>query len=88
MSCIATRISPFQALITTYVSSKRRGSFLSLLVAIGQVGYGLGGTISGPAYVLGGFLSNTILAAIFVAITAILVKYYLTEPATQQEHVA
>lgn len=80
MACIATRISPFQALITTYVSAKRRGSFLSLLVAIGQVGYGLGGTISGPAYVVGGFLSNTLLAAAFVGLTAILVKYFLTEP--------
>jgi len=85
MSCIATRISPFQALITTYVSAKRRGSFLSLLVAIGQVGYGLGGTISGPAYVMGGFLSNTVLAAVFVALTAILVKYYLTEPERLQQ---
>lgn len=80
MACIATRISPFQALITTYVSSKRRGSFLSLLVAIGQVGYGLGGMLSGPAYVTGGYLSNTVFASLFVALTAILIKYFLSEP--------
>lgn len=85
MTCIAMRISPFQALITTYVKAKRRGSFLSLLVAIGQVGYGLGGTISGPAYVQGGYLSNTLLAGCFVAGTAYLIKTYLTEPNKDQE---
>ncbi|MEX2364372.1 MAG: MFS transporter, partial [Balneolaceae bacterium] len=42
MVLIAMRISPFQALSTELVKSDNRGSLMSLLIAIGQVGYGVG----------------------------------------------
>ncbi|MDX1672971.1 MAG: MFS transporter [Balneolaceae bacterium] len=80
MVLVAMRISPFQALVTELVKSNRRGSLMSLLVAIGQVGYGLGGAVAGPAYVGGGYLSNTLIAAVMMILMAWLVWKYLPEP--------
>ena len=80
MVLVAMRISPFQALTTELVSARKRGTLMSLLVAIGQVGYGLGGTIAGPAYVSLGYVSNTIIGAIIIFGMAIIVWRYLPEP--------
>ncbi|MEL7833396.1 MFS transporter [Fodinibius sp. Rm-B-1B1-1] len=80
MVLVAMRISPFQALTTELVSARKRGTLMSLLVAIGQVGYGLGGTIAGPAYVSHGYLSNTIIGATMIFGMAFIVWKYLPEP--------
>lgn len=80
MVLVAMRISPFQALTTELVSARKRGTLMSLLVAIGQVGYGLGGTIAGPAYVSYGYISNTIIGAIMIFGMALIVWKYLPEP--------
>ncbi|WP_441001231.1 MFS transporter [Fodinibius sp. SL11] len=80
MVLVAMRISPFQALTTELVSARKRGTLMSLLVAIGQVGYGLGGTIAGPAYVSLGYVSNTIIGAIMIFGMALIVWRYLPEP--------
>ncbi|MGB1656514.1 MAG: MFS transporter, partial [Longimicrobiales bacterium] len=50
MVLVAMRISPFSALLTALVSDERRGSLMSLTVALGQVGFALGGAIAGPLY--------------------------------------
>ncbi|MGM0546175.1 MAG: MFS transporter [Bacteroidota bacterium] len=80
MVLVAMRISPFQALTTELVSARKRGTLMSLLVAIGQVGYGLGGTIAGPAYVSHGYASNTIIGAVMIFGMAFIVWKYLPEP--------
>jgi predicted MFS family arabinose efflux permease len=80
MVLVAMRISPFQALTTELVSARKRGTLMSLLVAIGQVGYGLGGTIAGPAYVSYGYASNTIIGAVMIFAMALIVWKYLPEP--------
>jgi predicted MFS family arabinose efflux permease len=80
MMLVAMRISPFQALATELVTARKRGTLMSLLVAIGQVGYGIGGSIAGPAYVEGGYVSNTIIGAIMILAMAFLVWKYLPEP--------
>lgn len=80
MMLVAMRISPFQALTTELVKSSKRGTLMSLLVAIGQVGYGLGGTIAGPAYVNYGYFSNTAIGAAMILAMAFLVWRYLPEP--------
>jgi predicted MFS family arabinose efflux permease len=80
MVLIAMRISPFQALSSELVKSNNRGSLMSLLVAIGNVGSGLAGTIAGPLYEFQGYLSNTLLGAFTIILTAIIVWKYVPEP--------
>lgn len=80
MMLVAMRISPFQALTTEMVTARNRGTLMSLLVAIGQVGYGLGGSIAGPAYVWSGYFSNTIIGAVMILGMAFLIWKYIPEP--------
>lgn len=80
MVLIAMRISPFQALSTELIKSDNRGSLMSLLVAIGQVGYGLGGSIAGPFYVQSGYVSNTIIGAVMILVMAYVVWQHVPEP--------
>jgi len=80
MVLVAARISPFQALVTELVSSKRRGVMMSLMISIGQIGYGLGGAIAGPAYVKYGYVSNTYIGAVIVIIMGIIIWKFLPEP--------
>ena len=80
MILIAMRISPFQALSSELVKSNNRGTMMSLLVAIGQIGYGLGGTIAGPLYSVEGYASNTFFGAFSIFITAIIVWKFVPEP--------
>ena len=50
MVLVAMRVSPFSAMLTALVSDERRGSLMSLTVALGQVGFALGGAIAGPLF--------------------------------------
>lgn len=80
MLLIAMRISPFQALSTELVKSNNRGTLMSLLIAIGNVGSGLAGSISGPLFDNYGYLSNTIFGAFTIMITAFVVWKFVPEP--------
>lgn len=80
MIFVAMRISPFQALSTELVNARNRGTLMSLLVAIGQVGYGLGGTIAGPLYASSGYRSNTIFGAFSILLMALIVWKFVPEP--------
>ena len=80
MVLVAARISPFQALITELVSSERRGIMMSLMISIGQIGYGLGGAISGPAYVKYGYVSNTYIGTVIVIAMGLIIWKFLPEP--------
>ncbi len=84
MLLIAMRISPFQALSSELVKSNNRGSLMSLLVAIGNVGAGLAGSIAGPLYEQFGYLSNTIFGAFTIIVTAYIVWKYVPEPKFQR----
>jgi predicted MFS family arabinose efflux permease len=80
MVLVAMRISPFSALLTALVSDERRGSLMSLTVALGQVGFALGGAIAGPLYADIGYGSNTVLAAGSVLIMGLIVWFFVPEP--------
>ncbi|TNE72865.1 MFS transporter [bacterium] len=80
MVLVAMRISPFQALLTALVDSKQRGALMSLMIGIGQVGFGLGGAIAGPIYLHGGFAMNSIIGGTTILIMAFLVWRFLPEP--------
>lgn len=80
MMLLALRLSPLQALLTTLVPDNQRGSLMSLVVAIGQLGGGFGGAIAGIAFAQFSFLGNAILAAISITATGLIVWWGLSEP--------
>lgn len=84
MLLIAMRISPFQALSSELVKSNNRGSLMSLLVAIGNIGAGLAGSIAGPLFDKFGYLSNTIFGAFTIILTAYIVWRFVPEPKIHQ----
>ncbi|MDX1547121.1 MAG: MFS transporter [Rhodothermales bacterium] len=80
MVMVAMRISPLQSLMTALVADHRRGILMSLAVAVGQIGIGLGAAVAGLAYTAYGYLSNTAIGAVAIFIMALLVHYFLPEP--------
>jgi predicted MFS family arabinose efflux permease len=80
MVLVAMRISPFSALLTALVPDHNRGSLMSLTVALGQVGFGLGGALAGPFYARMGYGSNTVIGAISVLGMGVLVWFLVPEP--------
>lgn len=80
MVLVAMRISPFSALLTAMVPDHNRGSLMSLTVALGQVGFGLGGALAGPFYARMGYESNTVIGAISVLGMGIMVWFLVPEP--------
>ncbi len=85
MVLVAMRISPFSALLTALVSDERRGSLMSLTVALGQVGFALGGAVAGPLYADIGYASNTVLSAAFVLIMGLIVWFFVPEPPRESD---
>jgi predicted MFS family arabinose efflux permease len=85
MVLVAMRISPFSALLTALVPDHNRGSLMSLTVALGQVGFGLGGAVAGPLYADLGYFSNTALGAVSVLGMGVLVWFMVPEPSPVQQ---
>ena len=80
MALVAMRVSPFSALVTELVQDERRGSLMCLTLALGQVGFALGGAVAGPLYAQVGYLSNTLLGAGFVLGMGLIVWFFIPEP--------
>jgi predicted MFS family arabinose efflux permease len=80
MVLVAMRVSPFSALLTALVQDERRGSLMSLTVALGQIGFALGGAVAGPLYAHAGYFSNTVLGAVAVLVMGLIVWYFIPEP--------
>jgi len=80
MVLIAMRISPFSALLTALVTDERRGSLMSLSVALGQLGMAVGGAVAGPLFAGQGYASNAALGAASVLAMGLIVWYRLPEP--------
>ena len=80
MVLMAMRTSPFSALLTALVTDERRGSLLSLSVAMGQVGMAVGGALAGPLYSGSGYASNAGLAAVSVLAMGVIVWTRIPEP--------
>jgi len=76
---LIARASPFQSLLSELVASDQRGSLLNLTLAIGQLGFGLGGAVAGITYAAGGFGVNAALAAFSALLAGLLIWRYLPE---------
>lgn len=73
------RQSPYSALLTGLVESRRRGGLLSLAVALGQLGFALGSALAGTLYGLFGYPGNAFLAAASVVAMAVVVRAWVPE---------
>lgn len=80
MVLIAMRTSPFSALLTALVQDERRGSLMSLSVAMGQVGMAVGGALAGVLFASAGYRSNAVLGALSVLAMGLIVWHRLPEP--------
>ena len=83
MGLFAMRMAPLQALLTALVPDRQRGAFLSLTIAVGQIGTGLGATLGGILYAGLGYEANTAASAFFILAMAVLVWWKLPEPTEQ-----
>lgn len=79
MALFAARAAPFQAMMAEIVPDKQRGSLMSLSMAVGQAGSGLGSAFAGATYAYWGFGGNTVAAAIAALAMAALVAFFLPE---------
>jgi predicted MFS family arabinose efflux permease len=84
MILVAMRVSPFSALLTALVPDHNRGSLMSLTVALGQVGFGLGGAVAGFFYSEFGYRSNTVMGAVSVLGMGLIVWVLVPEPVAEE----
>ena len=83
MGLFAMRMAPLQALLTALVPSRQRGAFLSLTIALGQIGTGLGASLGGALYAGLGYEANAFASAALILAMAALVWLRLPEPTAQ-----
>lgn len=87
MLFVTMRQSPYSALLTGLVRSPRRGTLLSLSVALGQLGFALGSTLAGPLYSVFGYASTAAVAAGSVVVMAVVVGRWVPEVGEREEAV-
>ena len=83
MALFALRMAPLQALLTALVPARQRGAFLSLTIAVGQIGTGVGAALGGVLYADYGYAANTWASAAMILAMAALVWRWLPEPTEQ-----
>jgi len=88
MMLFAMRMTPLQALLTALVPARLRGTLLSLAIAVGQVGTGLGASLAGQLYAHAGYRTTTFASAAALLAMTLLVWWALPEPDGQAQEVA
>ena len=80
MLLAAVRMTPLQALMTAIVGENRRGILMSLAIAVGQLGFGVGTAIAGLLYTRFGYISNALGSAATTILIVLVVWLMLPEP--------
>lgn len=80
-SLTAARGGPFQTLLTELVPDERRGSLMSLSMAVGQAGWAVGAALAGSVFGRWGYAGNAVLAAAAALGVAVLVGRWVPETA-------
>ncbi len=83
MGLFSLRAAPLQALLTALVPGRQRGAFLSLTIAVGQIGTGAGAALGGVLYARIGYQANTAASAVVILLMAAFVWIWLPEPTEQ-----
>ena len=77
MACVASRMSPMQALMTQLATGEQRGALMSLVTSVGQIGFGMGSAMASAVWGLVGFTGNALLGMASVLLMAGIVWRYL-----------
>lgn len=77
MALIASRMSPLQALMTQLTDGGQRGMLMSLVMSIGQIGFGLGSALAAASWATFGFTGNALIAMVSVMLMAWIVWRFL-----------
>lgn len=77
----AARGAPFQTMLAELVPEPRRGSLMSLSMAVGQAGWGVGAALAGSAFGRWGYESNAVAAGAAALGVALLVGRWVPETA-------
>lgn len=80
MAAAAARTPAQQALVSSIVSAKERGSLLSMGSAMGQSGFATGGVLAGFLYESVGFVGCAFGSAAAMLSTAVVVAVFVPEP--------
>lgn len=80
MVTVGMRISPLQSLLSALVPDNRRGLLMSLAVACGQIGVGIGSSVASATYADYGYFSNTVIGAAAIFLMAFIVYRFIPEP--------
>ena len=83
MGFFSLRMAPLQALLTALVPGRQRGAFLSLTIAVGQIGTGAGAALGGVLYATYGYPANTTASTVMILLMAAFVWAWLPEPTGQ-----
>ena len=78
-SYFQTASAVVETLLTALVEDRRRGSLMSLTVALGQVGFAAGGALAGPLFTIG-YWTNSLLGAVSVLGMGLIVWFKVPEP--------
>jgi predicted MFS family arabinose efflux permease len=84
MGMFSIRMAPLQALLTALVPDRLRGTLLSLAIAVGQVGTGIGAALAGLLYDGYGYRASTLASAATMLVLGWLVWRFLPEPGTPE----
>ncbi|CAN5531112.1 MFS transporter [soil metagenome] len=85
MALFAMRMTPLQALVTSLVEARQRGTLMSLAIATGQVGISLGAALGGVLYAGPGYRASTLVSAASILLMAALVWFALPEPTEEKQ---
>lgn len=84
MVLVSARMGPFQALLSEIVPDERRGSLMSLSIAIGQLAMGVGSMLAGFVYTNLGYTASSIIGAFAMLIMGVIVWFFI--PETRSSH--
>lgn len=77
MALVAARMSPMQALMTQLTDGRQRGTLMSLVTSIGQIGFAIGSALAAVTIEVFGFTGDAIFAALSVVGMAWVVHRFL-----------
>ena len=84
MALVASRMSPMQALMTQLTTGEQRGTLMSLVTSIGQIGFGIGSAVASATWLAFGFIGNALFAMMSVLLMAWIVWQFLRDVESQE----